>query len=148
MMDQEQNSHLSELPLELVVIILKNLLDFDSLFATIRTCRRLYACFEGNASCIITSIFSNIHQHAIHLDYQDYLAKPFPNRGSCLIFQQLSFAIKNNYIQRDFVRQLFKNAWTFLHDKGLEEILIPLGRKLASSLLRNDRQQDAIDLLL
>jgi hypothetical protein len=46
------------------------------------------------------------------------------------------------------VRQIFKNAWTFLHDKGLEEILIPLGRKLASSLLRNDCQQDAIELLL
>lgn len=51
-------------------------------------------------------------------------------------------------VQRDFVRQMFKNAWTFLHDKGLEEILIPLGRKLASSWLRNNRQQDAVDLLL
>lgn len=37
MTDQEQNSHLSELPLELVVIILKNVLEFDSLFATIQT---------------------------------------------------------------------------------------------------------------
>jgi hypothetical protein len=138
MEDQKRNSHLSELPLELVVIILQNLPDFDSLFATIRTCRRLYACFEGNASCIITLICSNIHQRAIQLDHLDYQAKPFPNRGSCLIFQQLSFAIKKKYIPRDLVRQIFKNAWTFLHDKGLEEILIPLGRKLASSLLRND----------
>lgn len=148
MTDQEQNSHLSELPLELVVIILQNLPDFDSLFTAIRTCRRLYACFEGNASCIITSISSNIHQRATQLDHQDYQAKPFPNRGSCLIFRQLNFAIENNYIHRDFVLQMFKKAWTFLHDKRLEEILIPLGRKLASSLLRNNRQQDAVDLLL
>lgn len=101
MTDLEQNSHLSELPLELVLIILQNLPDFDSLFAAIRTCQRLYACFEGNASWIITSISSNIHQRAIQLDHQDYQARPFPNRGSCFIFRQLNFAIENNYIHRD-----------------------------------------------
>lgn len=65
-----------------------------------------------------------------------------------MIFWQLNFAIENNYIHRDFVLQMFKNAWTFLHDKRLEEILIPLGRKLASFLLRNNRQQGVLDLLL
>jgi F-box domain len=148
MKDQKQNLQLSELPPELVVIILKNLPDFDSLFATIQTCWRLYGCFQKNALSIITSISSNVHQRAIQLDRQDYQVKPFPNRGSCLIFRQLNFAIEHNYIHRDFVLQMFKNAWTFLHDKRLEEILIPLGRKLAWSLSRDNRQKDAMDLAL
>lgn len=124
MNDQKWNSPLSEIPLELVVIILKNLPDFDSLLAAIQTCQRPYNCFSGNAERIISSISSNLHQRAIQLDHQ---AEPFPNQGSCLIVQQLIFAIKNSYIQRDFVLQMFKDAWGFLFDKGLEELSFHLG---------------------
>lgn len=144
MTDQKQNLHLSRLPLELAIIILENVPDFDSLFATIQTCRRLYQCFKSNAERIITSISFNIYQRAIQLDSQ---TEPFPYQGSCLIIQQLISAINNRYIRRDFVLHLFKNAWEFLFYEKLEELLIPLGKDLARSLELENRRQDAISLL-
>lgn len=143
-MTQKQKSYLSRLPLEPAIIILKNLPDFDSLFATIRTCRRLYQCFRSNAEHIITSISFNIYQRAIQLGSQ---TKPFPYQGSCLIIQQLISAINNRYIRRDFVLHIFKNAWEFLLNEKLEELLIPLGKDLATSLASENRRQDAISLL-
>lgn len=143
MTNQEQNSHF-RLPLELGIIILKDLPDFDSLFATIRTCRRLYQCFYCDAERIITSISFNIDQRAIQLGSQ---TQPFRYQGSCLIIQQVISAINNRYIRRDFVLHFFKNAWDFLFKEGLEELLIPLGKDLARSLELENRQQDAISLL-
>lgn len=144
MTDQEQNPHLSKLPLELAIIILESLPDFDSLFATIQTCRRLYQCFKGNAKSIIESISSNIYQRAIQLGSQ---TEPFPYQGSCLIIQQLYSAIHSRHIQRDIVLGLFKYAWNFLFDHGLEELLVPLGAILAWSLELDSRRQDAVSLL-
>ncbi|KAF3407821.1 hypothetical protein DPV78_000651 [Talaromyces pinophilus] len=144
MPDQEQNSHLSELALELAIIILESLPDYDSLFATIQTSQRLYQCFKGNTKRIITSISFNIYQRAIKLDSQ---TKPFPYQGSCLIIQQLISVIKSRYIPRNAVLDVFKKAWELLFDKRLEELLIPLGKDLAWSLELENRQQDAMKLL-
>lgn len=144
MEQQNLTLHLTEIPVELVIMIFKDLPDLESLFSIIRTCRRLYQCFKNNDLCIITSIVSNIHQRAIQLDLQ---ANPFPNRGSCLMIQQLIFAIKKKCIRREIVLQMFKNAWAFLVGKGLEELLIPVGIELARTVGLNDHRQNAIEFL-
>lgn len=130
---------MSEIPAELLIIIFKDLPDFDSLFATIRTCRRLYQCFTYNDVGIITSIASNIHQRAIQLDHQ--VEQDFHNRGSSLIIRQLILASKMGCIPRYMVLQFFANARTFLEMKGLQSLLIHVG--ISTGLVKRGRPKSS-----
>lgn len=139
MKEQKLNPHISEIPAELLIIIFKNLPDFYSLVSTLRTCRRLYQCFTYHDAGIITSIASNIHQHAIQLDHQ--VEQDFHNRGSSLIIRQLIFASKMGCMPRHMVLQFFTNAWTFLETKGLQSLFIHVG--ISTGLVKRGRPKSS-----
>ncbi|BDD57634.1 hypothetical protein MAP00_002981 [Monascus purpureus] len=126
---------------ELTAMVFKNLPDFNSLLSAMQTCRDLYSCYQDNEKSIITSIFSTILQNAIRYDRQHGLL------GPGLIIQQLIVAIKSACVNRDVVLQIFTDAWKYLYEKDLEELLIPIAMGLAWSLVLDDRKQDAINFL-
>jgi hypothetical protein len=59
----------------------------------------------------------------------------------------LIIAIKRVCVKRDIILQIFENAWTYLYERELEELLIPIAMGLAWSLELDDRRQDAINFL-
>jgi hypothetical protein len=144
MQQQFLTKNLTSLPPELTVIVLKNLPDFNSLFSAIQACKQLYLYYQDDDKSVITSIGSNIYQHAIHYDRE---CGSFLGQGPCLIIQQLIVAIKTACVNRDVILQMFTHAWIFLHDRELEELLIPVAMGLAWSFELDDRRQDAIKLL-
>ncbi|KUL81724.1 hypothetical protein ZTR_09473 [Talaromyces verruculosus] len=125
---------------------LESLPDFDSLLSSIEYCQRLYRYFQDNNETILRSVASNIHRRAIQYDSERQV-EPFLWRGSSLIFHQLMSAIENASIPRVLILDIFKNAWLYLFSKGLEELLIPIGMRLALSFELDDCHQDAIALL-
>lgn len=133
--------NLMNLPSELTAMVLKNLPDFNSLLSAIQTCRDLYSCYKDNEKSIVTSIFSTILQNAIRHNSQHALL------GPGLIIQQLIVAIKRACVNRDIIVQIFTDAWKYLYEKELEELLIPIAMGLAWSLELDDRTQDAINFL-
>ncbi|KAF3399178.1 hypothetical protein DPV78_006375 [Talaromyces pinophilus] len=133
--------NLMSLPPELTAMVLKSLPDFNSLLSAMQTCRDLYSCYQDNEKSIITSVSSTILQNAIRYDRQHGLL------GPGLIIQQLIFAIKSACVNRDFILEIFTDAWKYLYAKELEELLIPIAMGLAWSLELDDRKQDAISFL-
>uniref|UniRef100_A0A093V2V6 Ubiquitin-like protease family profile domain-containing protein n=1 Tax=Talaromyces marneffei PM1 TaxID=1077442 RepID=A0A093V2V6_TALMA len=93
----------------------------------------------------IASIFSTVLQNAICYDRQYGLL------GPALIIQQLIIAIKRVCVNRDIILRIFENAWTYLYERELEELLVPIAIRfaigLAWSLELDDRGQDSINFL-
>lgn len=137
-------SHLTDLPDELIVHILKYVRDLANVHSAIGTCKRLRDVYVESQRLIIRSVILG----TVRLD---------DDRNTYRLLHLLQFIISHAIIRRDVAISLFEDAWSlfkqkqythlFYGQKNYEQILHPFGRALAWSLVLDGRQSDAIKLL-
>src|SRR6187549_2571294 len=125
----------SNVPLEVVAIILGYLPDFRTLFSVVQTCRQPYDSYKEHGHQIVPTI----------LERECAKVKGL-NAGH--IFWELDFAIRHDFMERDHVQAvLLEQGWPLFQRLQLEELLLPLVGALAWTLYMDDRQADAVALL-
>ncbi|OAX77197.1 hypothetical protein ACJ72_08507 [Emergomyces africanus] len=135
------------LPPEIVCAILSSLPDFTALFSAIQSHRFFYDTFatDNNGLSILRSIFQR----------KCFLLKT-GKYGSVL--RDLVDIMRYAVVRRDWARGIFEECWGCFTERGLEEMLIPIGMAWAWSLINNppgqgrgeERKQhldEAVDLL-
>lgn len=134
----------SNLPFEILMMVFENLSDFEALLATILTCKWSMRFFQDdqNTEKIVFSVFSNILCTASRYNHEGNTEK-----GSSLIIRQMNFAAQKVLIPRQHVLSIFGECWQFLERRYLEELLIPIGRRLALSLVSKGYKSQAVGFL-
>ncbi|KAH8705649.1 hypothetical protein BGW36DRAFT_354047 [Talaromyces proteolyticus] len=107
----------------------------NGLFSAILTYRKFFGIFKEREKAIIKSIIS-----------QSYCSEEY-HLGLSEIFAALVFVVRHRFVDRDTAQAAFKRCWGHLKDLQFEQLLIPVGRGLASSYVLDDRSFDAICLL-
>ncbi|OJD15812.1 hypothetical protein AJ78_03954 [Emergomyces pasteurianus Ep9510] len=111
------------LPPEIACVILSSLPDFTTLFSAIQSSRFFHDTFttDNNGLFILRSIFQ---RKCFSLETGKY--------GSVLrdLFDIMRYVI----VPRDWARGVFEECWGFFMERGIEEMLIPIGMALAWSL--------------
>ncbi|KAF7586860.1 hypothetical protein BBP40_008226 [Aspergillus hancockii] len=91
---------------------------------------------EGSAnrsrSKIVRSVFSNIYCTAC--SYHDNVNDRNAEKGSIFMIWQICSATQKVLIPRQNILDIFETWWQFLKRRHLEEVLIPIGVRLALSL--------------
>ena len=134
------------LPCEIITMIFENLSDFEALLATILTCKWSMRFFQDdqNTGKIFSSVFSNILGTASRYNR---VSEENTEKGSSLIIRQMNFAAQKVLIPRQHVLHIFGECWQFLGRRHLEELLIPIGVRLALSLVSKDCKSKAVEFL-
>lgn len=128
------DSYFTKLPPELITEILVELPDIESLHSVLSTCYTLCSVFQESQLRVISSLF----HRTVSLD---------SDHGIYNALQMLKFIITRKIIRRDVALLMFKTAWPLFAAKQYEQMLFPFGRALAWSLVKNEKQPDAIQVL-
>ena len=126
---------LTNLPAEILLQVLGRLPDFGSLLSAITACKNLYEVYEGNHRLTLLAIFQQQYDEAKQYEIGR-------------LFWELVFAIRHpNAFKRETVEELFIIGWEHVRGIHLEELLLPLGRELASSYHKGGLTKEAVGLL-
>ena len=132
--------YFTTLPIELHVQILGFLPCFTTVFSAVCTHSSIFSAFKASERQILLAVF---HRHCNRAKAYDV--------GQ--VFWELVFAIRQDFVARDIAQELFTVGWQLFRDRGLEELLLPLGRALAWSYCLDGpegsagREEEAVALL-
>lgn len=137
--------NLAEWPPELIIMIFENLPNFECLLSIRQTCQYFNGCFQTHASSIASAVFSNIC-HSFEVRDRSLLRPQVQWKHSSPLIWQLIFATNQCWIQRDVALKIFRHGWTLMANEGFEELLHPIGKRLAASLRLQGYQEEATTL--
>lgn len=126
----------SDLPVEVIAIILGYLAGLRDLFSAVQSCHRSLDSYNEHGHQIVPAILRRECTKVIGHDVGQ-------------VFWELDFAVRRDFLRRDHVQAvLLDYSWPLFQRRQLEELLLPLVGALAWTFWTDNRQADAIAALL